>query len=112
MVLNSMVFSVVNPKKYTLTQAKSLILPRARQKILLYPMRSTEIKLNNYCLKNYKKSLKQICLNLLGQLVYSADDQNIVLTFNNETAEKLALLITYGNLDIGMGSDILSETLH
>lgn len=106
-----MLFSLANPKNYTAAQAKLLILPRIKQRLLLYPMRGAEIKINNYCLKTYKKNLKQVCLELLNKLVYATGTNELILVFNDKTADKLALLITYGNPEIGIGSNILRDIL-
>jgi hypothetical protein len=86
-------------------------LARARSIISLYPMRGTEVILNNYLLENYKLTLKNICLLLLANLqVSTGEEDEIIMFFKEEKYIKLAQIITYGIDDIP-GSRILKAAL-
>lgn len=68
-----------------------------------------ETKLNNYLLNNYKLNLKTACIKLLNRckIMRNYDNQAIII-FPDKEDDKLAALITYGNLEL-KGSNILKN---
>lgn len=106
-----MFFIIKNDNKTPVSIVKLKIILRARSLISLYPMRGTEVILNNYLIENYKLTLKNACFLLLANLQLSAGEENeIVIFFKNDTYEKLARIITYG-IDSISGSQILKVAL-
>ena len=98
-----------NKKPVSIVKLKTLV--RARSLISLYPMRGTEVILNNYLLENYKLTLKNACFLLLANLqVSSGEEGEIIMFFRDEQYIKLAQIITYGIDDIS-GSQILKAAL-
>lgn len=80
-----------------------------RKTIQAYPLLTNEIILNNYCLKHYKKTLRNICLKILyGGKLMRNNDGNLVLTFIDKNLDNLASFITYGDGKI-KGSKILQQ---
>lgn len=106
-----MFFTIKTESKQPASIVKLKTLVRARSLISLYPMRGSEVILNNYLLENYKLTLKNACLLLLANLQVSESDENeIVLFFREDKYIKLAQIITYGIDDIS-GSQILKRSL-
>ncbi len=98
-----------NKKPVSIVKLKTLV--RARTLISLYPMRGTEVILNNYLVENYKLTLKNACLLLLANLQVSEGEENeLVMFFKDEKYDKLAQIITYG-IDNISGSQILKIVL-
>ena len=98
-----------NKKPASIVKLKTLV--RARTLISLYPMRGTEVILNNYLVENYKLTLKNACLLLLANLHVSEGEENeLVMVFKDEKYDKLAQIITYG-IDNISGSQILKTVL-
>lgn len=98
-----------NKKPVSIVKLKTLV--RARTLISLYPMRGTEIILNNYLVENYKVTLKNLCLLLLANLYFSEGEENeIIMFFKDDKYAKLAQLITYGIGNVS-GSQILKIAL-
>ena len=98
-----------NKKPISIVKLKTLV--RARSLISLYPMRGTEVILNNYLVDNYKLTLKNACFLLLANLQVSAgEDDEIIMFFKDDRYNKLAQIITYGIDDIS-GSQILKAAL-
>jgi hypothetical protein len=96
-------------KPVSIVKLKTLI--RARSLISLYPMRGTEVILNNYLVENYKLTLKNACFLLLTNLQFSTGEENeIIFFFKDEKYDKLARIITYG-IDNIPGSQILKTAL-
>jgi len=96
-------------KPISIVKLKTLV--RARSLISLYPMRGTEIILNNYLVENYKLTLKNACFLLLANLQFSAGEENeIIFFFKDEKHDQLARIITYG-IDNISGSQILKAAL-
>jgi hypothetical protein len=96
-------------KPVSIVKLKTLI--RARSLISLYPMRGTEVILNNYLVENYKLTLKNACFLLLTNLQFSTGEENeIIFFFIDEKYDKLARIITYG-IDNIPGSQILKTAL-
>ena len=106
-----MFFTIKNDSKKPVSIVKLKILVRARSLISLYPMRGTEVILNNYLLENYKLTLKNACFLLLANLQISTGEENeIIMFFKEEKYTRLAQIITYG-IDNVSGSQILKVAL-
>ena len=106
-----MFFTTKNDTKKPVSIVKLKTLVRARSLISLYPMRGTEIILNNYLIENHKLTLKNACLLLLANLHVSEGEENeLIMFFKDEKYDKLAQIITYGIDDIS-GSQILKTVL-
>ena len=77
-----------------------------------YPLRASDTLMDRYIQQQYKTSLKNLCVKLLLDLTFYADDTgNLVLLFKNPRSDALAQLITYGNGAIP-GSRILQIALN
>lgn len=75
--------------------------------INLYSIKSSEQKLNQYLLNEYKLNLKQASLFILRHSKILQDKAgNVTVLFTDRKIDKLASLITYGNGKIS-GSNIL-----
>ncbi len=106
-----MFFSIKADNKQPISITKLKTLVRARSLISLYPMRGTEVILNNYLVENYKLTLKNACFLLLANIQVSAGEENeIIMFFKDEQYIKLAQIITYG-IDNISGSPILKTAL-
>ena len=106
-----MFFTIKNDGKNPISIVKFKALVRARSIISLYPMRGTEIILNNYLVENYKLTLKNACFLLLANLqVSEGEEDEIILFFKDDKYSKLAQIITYG-IDNISGSQILKVAL-
>ncbi len=106
-----MFFTIKTDVKKPVSIIKLKTLVRARSLISLYPMRGTEIILNNYLVENYKITLKNLCLLLLTKLYFSEGEENeIIIFFKDDKYAKLAQIITYG-IDNISGSQILKIAL-
>ena len=106
-----MFFTIKTDVKKPVSIIKLKTLVRARSLISLYPMRGTEVILNNYLVENYKITLKNLCLLLLTKLYFSEGEENeIIIFFKDDKYAKLAQIITYG-IDNISGSQILKIAL-
>ena len=72
-LISNMTFTLTNLQQLPVDLAKAFCIRKARQKIILYPMRANEIKLNRYMLKTYHLPLKVICVKLLNKAVFSTN---------------------------------------
>lgn len=106
-----MFFTIKTDGKKPVSIIKLKTLVRARSLISLYPMRGTEVILNNYLVENYKLTLKNACFLLLANLHVSAGEEDeIIMFFKDDRYIKLAQIITYG-IDNISGSQILKAAL-
>ena len=106
-----MFYAIQTDSKKPVSIVKLKTLVRARSLISLYPMRGTEVILNNYLVENYKITLKNLCFLLLANLQFSTGEENeIIMFFKDEKYDKLARIITYGIGNIS-GSQILKTAL-
>ena len=106
-----MFYTIEADSKKPISIIKLKTLVRARSLISLYPMRGTEIILNNYLVENCELTLKNACFLLLANLQFSAGKENeIIMFFKEDKYDKLARVITYGINDIS-GSQILKTAL-
>lgn len=92
------------------SEARTWIYCHARRVILLYKFGAAEEQLDKYCKETYQQPLRYVCLRLLNHCTVSTDTRGTVITFIDENLNKLAKLITYGNLKL-YGSDILKAAL-
>ena len=76
-----MFFIIETDGKNPISLVKLKALIRARSLISLYPMRGTEVILNNYLVENYKLTLKNACLLLLANLQVSEGEENEIIMF-------------------------------
>lgn len=106
-----MFYTIKTDSKKPISIVKLKTLARARSLISLYPMRGTEVILNNYLVENYKLTLKNACFLLLANLQFSEGEKNeIIFFFKEEKYDQLARIITYG-IDNISGSQILKTAL-
>ena len=106
-----MFYTIKTDSKKPVSIIKLKTLVRARSLISLYPMRGTEVILNNYLVENYKLTLKNACFLLLANLQFSTGKENeIIFFFKDEKYDQLARIITYG-IDNISGSQILKTAL-
>lgn len=106
-----MFFIIKTDGKLPASILKLKTLVRARSLISLFPMRGTEVILNNYLVENYKLTLKNACFLLLANLQVSTGEENeILMFFKDDQYIKLAQIITYG-IDGLSGSQILKIAL-
>ena len=76
-----------------------------------YPLKATELLLDQYIQQQYKTSLKNMCVKLLLNLTfYTEASGDLVLLFKDPKYDVIASLITYGNGAI-QGSKILQTAL-
>lgn len=77
-----------------------------------YPLKASDIAMDNYLQQQYKTSLKDCCVKLLLNLTFYEDDTgNLILLFKNQKYDAMASLVTYGNGAIP-GSRILQIALN
>jgi hypothetical protein len=106
-----MLFTIPNKRYMSVEQLRTSTMLSAYYVIKSYPMRATDIMLDNYIQQQYNASLKNMCIKLLLSLTFHEDTQgNLVLLFKDSKYDKLAQLITYGNGAIP-GSRILQTAL-
>jgi hypothetical protein len=106
-----MFYSIKVPDKKPVSIVKLKTLVRARSVISLYPMRGTEVILNNYLIENYRLTLKNACLLLLANIqISTGEEDEIIMFFKEDKYDKLAQIITYGIENIS-GSQILKAAL-
>ena len=106
-----MFYAIKTDSKKPVSIIKLKTLMRARSIILLYPMRGSEVILNNYLVENCELTLKNACLLLLANLQVSTGEENeIIMFFKEDKYDKLAQIITYG-IDNISGSQILKVAL-
>ena len=106
-----MFFSIKNNKYQSTDQLRTNTMLNAYFVVKSYPMHASDLILNQYIQQRYDTTLKNICVLLLLNLSFSADDEgNLILMFKNPEYDKIAQLITYGNGAIP-GSKILKTAL-
>lgn len=85
------------------------VLRNAWLAIISHKLSPSEKALNDYLLANYKLNLKATCISLIHKCKIMRDyDNNVIVIFPNKDDDKLAALITYGNLEL-RGSNILKN---
>ena len=106
-----MFWAVSNILNKSLSEKQWEIPKIAAGRIALYKLTTNDLLLEKYIYKKYKKSLKNICYNLIyNNLKINTDylTKTVIITFKNEESDKLASLITYGN-EQTPGSFILQD---
>ena len=106
-----MFYTIKTDGKMPISLVRLKTLMRARSIISLYPMRGTEIILNNYLVENCELTLKNACFLLIANAQFSTgEDNELIVFFKDDKYDKLAQVITYGINDIS-GSQILKAAL-
>lgn len=106
-----MLFSIKNNSYQSIDQLRTNTLLNAYFIIQNYPLRASDIPMDNYIQQQYDVSLKDMCVKLLLSLTFYKDNSgNLVLLFKNKKYDNIARLITYGNGAIP-GSKILQLAL-
>jgi hypothetical protein len=106
-----MFFIIKNNKYLSTNQLKTDSLLNAYFIIKNYPLKATELALDNYLQQQYKSNLKNLCIKLLLNLsFYNNESGDLILLFKDPQLDRLAQLITYGNGAIH-GSKILQLAL-
>ena len=107
-----MFFTVKNRRYMSIEQLRTNTMLNAYFIIQKYPLKASEMLLDQYIQQQYKVSLKNLCVKLLLELTfYENDSGDLVLLFKNPRYDTLASLITYGNGAIP-GSKILQRALN
>lgn len=107
-----MLFSVKNNSYQSVDQLRTNTLLTAYFIIQNYPLRASDIPMDNYIRQQYKLSLKDMCIKLLLSLTFYKDTSgNLILLFKNKKYDDIAMLITYGNGAIP-GSKIIQLALN
>lgn len=106
-------FFTINNKNYLSTeQLRTDALLDAYYVIQNYPLKASELILDNYIQQQYGVSLKNMCIKLLLSLTFYKDNSgNLVLLFKDQRYDAIAGLITYGN-GVIPGSKILQIALN
>jgi hypothetical protein len=108
-----MFFTILNNLYEPYSSKKESIKQVAYARIHFYKLTTNDKLLSAFLKKEYKKSLKVICKNLVyHKLNINIDNltQNMIITFKDIQSDKLASLITYGN-EYVLGSNILRKAL-
>ena len=106
-----MFFTIPNKKYLSVAQLRTNTLLDAYFIIQNYSLHASDLVLDNFLQRQYKTSLKNLCIKLLLSLTFYEDNEgNLVLLFKDPKYDKLASLITYGNGAIP-GSRILQLAL-
>ena len=106
-----MLFTINNKRHSSIEQLRTNTMLNAYFIIQKYPLKASDIIMDRYIQQQYKVSLKNLCIKLLLDLTFYADDSgNLVLLFKSPRSDTLAQLITYGNGAIP-GSRILQLAL-
>lgn len=94
-----MFFTIKNKSKY-LQQFKAEFLSFAKSKIKHSLPGYAEIPMDRYLQEKFDKNLKQTCLELLDNLSFNSDKEDVIIIFKDPKADELATLITYGNMEV------------
>ncbi len=106
-----MLFIIKNKKYKTPEQLRTEKLLKAYFLIENFPLRASEIVLEQYLQQRYKKSLKNMCISLLLSLTFHKNESgDLIGIFTNPKDDMIARLITYGN-GVIRGSSILQIAL-
>jgi hypothetical protein len=106
-----MFFNINNKRYLSIEQLRTNTLLDAYYIIQNYPLKASDLVMDQYIQQQYGTSMKNLCIKLLLNLTFYKDDAgNLVLLFNNPKYDTIASLITYGNGAIP-GSKILQIAL-
>lgn len=93
-----MFFTIKNKKYISAEQLRTDTLLNAYFVIQHFPMKASDIALNNFLQTSYNTNLKNLCIKLILSLTFHRDkDNNLILLFKNPKDDLMARLITYGN---------------
>ena len=107
-----MFFTIKNKRYLSTEQLRTDALLSAYATIQNYPLKASDLVMDQYIQQQYKTSLKNLCIKLLLNLTFYKDDAgNLILIFKNYKYDTIASLITYGNGAIP-GSRILQIALN
>lgn len=107
-----MFFTIKNRPSMSTDQLRTNTMLNAYFIIQKYPLRTHDMLMDKFIQKQYDISLKNMCVRLLLDLTFYADDSgNLVLLFKNPRSDAIAQLITYGNGAVP-GSRILQTALN
>lgn len=107
-----MFFTVESDRFLLAEKRRTNALMNAYYIIQSYPLHASELILDQFIQKQYKATLKNLCIKLILNLTFYEDDSgNLILMFKDPKDEALARLITYGNGAIP-GSRILQIALN
>lgn len=107
-----MFFKISNKRFLSVEQLRANTLLHAYFVIKNYPLKASDIVLDQYIQQQYKTDLKNICVELLLSLTAHKDEEgNLILLFKDSKYDAVAQLITYGNGAIP-GSKILQYALN
>lgn len=106
-----MFFTIKNKRYLSDEQLRTDALLNAYFVVQNFPLKASDLIMDQFVTQQYKTSLKNLCVKLLLNLTFYKDnDGNLVLMFKNPEYDKIARLITYGNGAIP-GSKILQIAL-
>lgn len=106
-----MLFTIKNTKYKAVDRLRKETLLQAYFIIQKYPLQAADQIMDNYIQQQYNVSLKDMCITLLLNMTFYADDKNnLVLLFKDQKYDTIAQLITFGNGAI-QGSKILQIAL-
>ena len=93
-----MFFTVKNKPYLNTEQLRVDALLNAYYIIENYPLKASEMLMDQFILQKYKMSLKDLCVKLLLNITfYENAEGDLILMFKNQEYDKIAQLITYGN---------------
>lgn len=107
-----MFFTVKNKRYLSTDQLRTKALINAYYTIKNYPLRASDLALDNFIQHKYKVSLKDLCIKLLLNLTFYKNDSNdLILLFKDFKYDQMARLVTYGD-GVTPGSKILQIALN
>lgn len=84
---------------------------QARAKILLNPLGTTELLIDNYLRKTYNTTIRKACLDILNNMKFYLNLQGeIIVKIPDKQLNEIARIITYGTGKL-IGSSILRNSL-
>lgn len=106
-----MFFNVSNKQHISLDRLRTDTLLNAYFVIQNYPLKATDVLMDQLVRQRYGVSLKNMCIKLLLSLTFHKNDAgDLILVFKNYRYDTIASLITYGN-GVVPGSKILQKAL-
>lgn len=107
-----MFFTIKNERYLSDEQLRTNTLLSAYHVIQNYPLRASELIMDQYIQQQYKVSLKNLCVKLLLNLTfYKNNSGDLIMMFKDPKYDTIARLITYGNGAIP-GSKILQIAMN
>ena len=106
-----MLFYIENPAYKDPKQLYTSTMMSAFFVVKNFPLKATDILLDNHLKAKYNIDLKKLCVKILLSLSYYCNEKNdIILLFKEKQYDNFAQLITYGNGAVP-GSKILKYAL-